>query len=64
MKIRKVWAAGIICCISAQLLCACAEQQTEREDKIYVGVASYNRSDTFVEEMIAVIWKKRILIRW
>ena len=58
MKIRKVLAAGIICCISAQLLCACTEQQTEREDKIYVGVASYNRSDTFVEEMIAAFKDK------
>ena len=52
MKIRKVLAAGMICCISAQLLCACAEQQTESADKIYVGVTCYNRSDTFLEELI------------
>ena len=42
----------MICCISAQLLCACAEQQTESADKIYVGVTCYNRSDTFLEELI------------
>ena len=52
MKIRKVLAAGIICCVSVQLLCACAEQQTESADKIYVGVTCYNRSDTFLEELI------------
>lgn len=52
MKIRKVLAAGMICCISAQLLCACAEQQAESADKIYVGVTCYNRSDTFLEELI------------
>lgn len=52
MKIRKVLAAGIVCCVSVQLLCACAEQQTESADKIYVGVTCYNRSDTFLEELI------------
>lgn len=58
MKIRKVLAAGLICCISVQFLCACSERQSERTDKVYVGVTCYNRSDTFLEELVTAFREK------
>ena len=34
-------------------LCACESQQLSGEDKVRVGVAYYNQSDTFLNELIA-----------
>ena len=52
MKKRKVLASAAVCCLCAQMLCACGEQGAEKTDKIYVGVACYNQSDTFLGEML------------
>lgn len=52
MKKRKVLASAAVCCLCAQMLCACGEQEAEKTDKIYVGVACYNQSDTFLGEML------------
>lgn len=51
MKIRNVLKAVIFCCISPLLLCGCTQSQAESSDKVYVGVACYDQSDTFVEEL-------------
>lgn len=52
MKLRNVLAAGILFCAGGSFLCSCAESQTDTPDKIYVGVACYNQSDTFLSELL------------
>ena len=53
MKKRKVLASAAVCCLVARRCCApCGEQEAEKTDKIYVGVACYNQSDTFLGEML------------
>ena len=37
---------------SAFLLCACGEEQPDVPDKSYIGVAYYNQSDTFLNELL------------
>ncbi len=53
MRGRKILAAGIVFCMCMRSLCACESQQLSGEDKIRVGVAYYNQSDTFLNELIA-----------
>lgn len=53
MGMKKIFAAGIIFCISIQLLCGCGRSQPVKEDKIHVGMTYYNQSDTFLSEMLA-----------
>ncbi len=53
MRGRKILAAGIVFCMCIQSLCACESQQLSGEDKVRVGVAYYNQSDTFLNELIA-----------
>ena len=53
MRGRKFLAAGIVFCMCMRSLCACESQQLSGEDKIRVGVAYYNQSDTFLNELIA-----------
>ncbi|MSS62739.1 galactose ABC transporter substrate-binding protein [Velocimicrobium porci] len=52
MKIKKILAAGIIFCLSMQLLCACGAKRANTPDKIHIGVAYYNQSDTFLNELL------------
>lgn len=40
-------------CMCMRSLCACESQQLSGEDKVRVGVAYYNQSDTFLNELIA-----------
>lgn len=54
MRKRQVMAAGIVCCMGVLLLCACAEQEQPVSDRLYVGVACYNRGDTFLSEMLDI----------
>lgn len=53
MRRRKILAAGIVFCMCMWSLCACESQQLSGEDKVRVGVAYYNQSDTFLNELIA-----------
>ena len=52
MKVTKIIAAGILCCMGIQLVCGCAGRPEERTDKVYVGVACYNQRDTFLAELL------------
>lgn len=49
---KKLWAAGIIFCMMTGVFCACGQEQANAEEKIYVGVAYYDQSDTFVNQLI------------
>lgn len=51
-------AAGLIFCMSTQLLCACQEQQPAVSDKVHAGVICYNQSDTFLDELITCFKEK------
>ena len=53
MRVKKIWAAGIIFCMTIQFLCSCGQQQSAESDKVQVGVACYNQSDTFISELTA-----------
>lgn len=53
MRRRKILSAGIVFCMCMRSLCACESQQLSGEDKVRVGVAYYNQSDTFLNELIA-----------
>ena len=52
MKIKKVFASGIVLCLCVQLLCCCRVPQTSSADKVYVGVTYYDQSDTFLGELL------------
>lgn len=52
MKREKILAAGILLCLVIQLLCACGKEQSDQEDRVYVGVAYYDQSDTFLNSLI------------
>lgn len=52
MKVKKILAAGWIFCLSMQFLCSCGKQAPAAADKIQAGVAYYNQSDTFLNELI------------
>lgn len=59
MRMKKILAAGIVFCMSIQLFCACSRSRPYEADKIYVGVAYYNQSDTFLNQLIACL-KERL----
>lgn len=50
--VKKFIAAGIMICISMQLMCACGKRTPAPPLNVYVGVASYNQSDTFISELV------------
>lgn len=52
MKFKKFITTVFLMCIAARLLTGCQRQQEDDLEKIYVGVACYNESDTFVNELI------------
>ena len=41
-----------IFCLCILFLCACAKEQREADDKARVGVTYYNKSDTFLNQLI------------
>lgn len=55
MKVKNIRVSGIIFFMAVLFLCACEKQQPEATDQIYVGVASYNQSDTFISQMISCL---------
>ena len=52
MKIKNVLIVSF-CCLATLVLGGCAKAETAVPDKIYVGVASYDQSDTFINELSA-----------
>lgn len=55
MKVKNIRVSGIIFFMAVLFLCACEKQQPDMTDQIYVGVASYNQSDTFISQMISCL---------
>ena len=55
MKVKNIRVSGIIFFMAVLFLCACEKQQPDATDQIYVGVASYNQSDTFISQMISCL---------
>lgn len=55
---KKIWAAGIILCMSLLFLGACEKNSPKTEGKLHVGVTYYDQSDTFMNELIACIREK------
>lgn len=51
MRNRRNIAAGLLIAVCG-LLCACGGQKTEAPGKNYIGVAYYNQSDTFLNELL------------
>ena len=49
---NKLGAVWTVLLGSAFLLCACGEEQPNVPDKSYIGVAYYNQSDTFLNELL------------
>lgn len=58
MKGKRVLSAGIVVCMAVQLLYACGRVQTDTLDKIHVGVTYYNKSDTFLNELLSCFTDK------
>ncbi len=58
MKAKKRIAAGIVLCIGMQLLSACEKKQPDAASKLHVGVTYYDKSDTFLNELILCFGEK------
>lgn len=52
MKGKKSLALGMAACMGMQLLCACGRQRTDGTEKVQMGVACYDQSDTFISSVI------------
>lgn len=50
---KKYCAAAAVICTCVQICGACAGQDIEKKEKIYVGVACYNQADTFLTELLS-----------
>ena len=55
MEMKRIMAAGMVFCMGIQLFCACGKEQPDIEDKVYLGVAYYDQSDTFLNSLIACL---------
>lgn len=55
MKVKNIRVSGIFFFMAVLFLCACEKQQPDMTNQIYVGVASYNQSDTFISQMISCL---------
>ena len=55
MKVKNIQTSVIIIFMAFLFLCACEKQQPDATDQIYVGVASYNQSDTFISQMVSCL---------
>lgn len=58
MRGKRIMAAGLLLSMCVLSLCACGRQYPAAEDKIYVGVAYYDKSDTFLNEFITCFQKE------
>lgn len=52
MKIRKIGAAAVVFGVIIQCLSACGEIQQASTEKMHVGIACYNQSDTFISQLV------------
>lgn len=52
MKRRKIIIAAVLLCIGIQGMYGCGKAHEVKTDKLYLGVACYNASDTFLSEWI------------
>lgn len=52
MKKKRIFRAGIAAGASALLLCACGRTNMDGVKKFQVGIACYDRSDTFINSLI------------
>lgn len=51
MKRKKYLAAGILFAAGICSFSACSMQKEAVQDKLYIGIANYNQSDTFISEL-------------
>ncbi|MCI8294149.1 MAG: galactose ABC transporter substrate-binding protein [Hespellia sp.] len=49
---KRRMTTGIVFCLGMLLFCACGKEQSSKEDKVYLGVAYYDQSDTFLNSLI------------
>lgn len=52
MRVKQIWAGGIFFCIGIFFLSACSRQKPPSVERIHIGVAYYNQSDTFLNQLI------------
>ena len=52
MEVKKILAAGLAASLGIQLFGACARDGSYEEEPVYVGVAYYDQSDTFINALI------------
>lgn len=52
MKGKKVWAAIVAAGIAAASFCGCGKTVSMKPQRIYMGIACYNKSDTFLSELV------------
>lgn len=58
MRGKRIMAAGLLLSMCVLSLCACGRQFPAAEDKIYVGVTYYDKSDTFLNQLITCFQKE------
>ncbi len=51
MRVRKFFAAGCLLFLCA-VVCACGDERADRLERVQVGVACYNQSDTFLSGLL------------
>lgn len=52
MEVKKILVAGLAASLGIQLFGACAREGSYEEESVYVGVAYYDQSDTFINALI------------
>lgn len=52
---KKILAAVLVLVVAVQMLCACEKQSPAVTNKVYLGVACYNQSDTFLSEWLVCV---------
>ena len=52
MEVKKILVAGLAASLGIQLFGACAREGSYEEEPVYVGVAYYDQSDTFINALI------------
>ncbi len=52
MEVKKILVAGLAASLGIQLFGSCAREGSYEEESVYVGVAYYDQSDTFINALI------------
>lgn len=58
MKVRRIWAIGVLLCMGIFFLFACSDQKLSSAKKIHIGLVYYNQSDTFLNQLIDCFQKQ------